>query len=85
MADLDAELLALAGDDSSGEEISMPTTSITAKATSSPSIADAPVAKINDTAASKSNVATKGTAKLNGNAPKAKKARKDDSEEEGEA
>ncbi len=84
MADLDAELLALAGDDSSGEETSKPIT-ITAKATSPPPVAGPSLAKLGDTSTGNSSMAAKGTAKVNGNAPKAKKGRKDDSEEEGEA
>lgn len=84
MADLDAELLALAGDDSSDEETSKPTNTTT-KAASPISTAGPSTAKPSDTSANKSNMATKGTAKVNGNATKAKKGRKDESEEEGEA
>ena len=84
MADLDAELLALAGDDSSGEEPSKPT-NITTKAASPLSPAGPSTVKVGDTSSSKSNMTSKGPAKVNGNATKAKKGRKDDSEEEGEA
>ena len=84
MADLDAELLALAGDDSSGEETSKPTETI-AKATASPNAAGSSAVKHNDTSATKHSMASKGAAKVNGNSTKAKKGHKDDSEEEGEA
>jgi len=84
MADLDAELLALAGDDSSGEETSKPTNTTT-EATPPPSAAGPSTAKLSDTPANKSNMAAKGITKVNGNATKAKKGRKDESEEEGEA
>ena len=84
MADLDAELLALAGDDSSSEETSK-TTNTTARATSPPSSAGPLTSKPNDILVSKSNTASKGTAKVNGNVNKPKKGYKDDSEEEGEA
>ncbi len=84
MADLDAELLALAGDDSSDEETSKPTT-VTAEIASPSSSARPSTTNVNDTSATKSNMAPKGTAKVNGNATKPDKGRKDDSEEEGEA
>ena len=84
MADLDAELLALAGDDSSGEETSQPANTA-ARATSPPSPAGPSTSKPNDTLTNKSNIASKGTAKMNGNVNKPKKGYKDDSEEEGEA
>lgn len=84
MADLDAELLALAGDDSSGEETSKPTNT-TKEATPPHSAAGPSTVKLSDTPANKSNMTAKGTTKVNGNATKAKKGRKDESEEEGEA
>lgn len=84
MADLDAELLALAGGDSSDEETTKPTNTIV-KVTSPPSSAGSSLGKSNHASTNKSNMASKGSTKANGNAPKAKKIRKDDSEEEGEA
>ena len=84
MADLDAELLALAGDDSSGEESSKPT-NIAARAISPVPSAEPSTSKLNDTSAGKPNMAPKGTSKVNSNVNKPKKGYKDDSEEEGEA
>ena len=85
MADLDAELLALAGGDSSDEEDTKPTTTNTKleSPSSSPGSSDR---GINGSSANKSSVAQKKTFKSRAGARKSvKKSRKDDSEEEGEA
>lgn len=85
MADLDAELLALAGGDSSDEEESKPTpndaqdSSITLQATDD-------ITPTDESSLNKSNMASKPSIKLNGGSSKdTKKGRRHDSEEEGEA
>lgn len=88
MADLDAELLALAGD-SSDDEGSKPT-QVNPKPNSTHSSSASPVANINEVSADKSYGASthtpKHTAQENGidNKP-TKKDKMNDSEEEGEA
>lgn len=79
MADLDRELLQLAGDDSSDDEQPQQT-SVVAKAES----ASPPIPQVNDTAigmsSAKANTTTKAAGKKTTN-----KGRGDESEEEGEA
>ena len=86
MTDLDAELLALAGGDSSDEEETKPTSSGEAKASPPPSHTAIEVNRMNEASSSKLDMSHKPSIKVNGGASRGtKKARKDDSEEEGEA
>ncbi|MCJ1396371.1 hypothetical protein MMC18_009261 [Xylographa bjoerkii] len=85
MADLDAELLALAGGDSSDEESPKPTTSTT-KVESPQSSAGSPIDNANGAFASKAVVPQKKSSKPKAGAKKGtKKTKRDESEEEGEA
>ncbi|MCJ1397188.1 hypothetical protein MMC11_000380 [Xylographa trunciseda] len=85
MADLDAELLALAGGDSSDEESPKPTTSTT-KVESPQSSDGSPIENANGTSASKAVVPQKKSNKPKAGAKKGtKKTKRDESEEEGEA
>ncbi|KAL9122067.1 MAG: hypothetical protein Q9187_001381 [Circinaria calcarea] len=84
MADLDAELLALAGGDSSDEEDTQPTV-IATKVETPGSSAGSPDHGTNAASNSKSNVTPKKATKPKTGAQKNTKGRKDDSEEEGEA
>ncbi len=84
MADLDAELLALAGGDTSSDE---ETTSKTRnKSESPPSSPTSPLGTQQRDSGVKVGVARKKSTKMSGGAKKAiKKAKRQDSEEEGEA
>lgn len=85
MADLDAELLALAGGDSSDDEGSNIATATT-KAASPPKTTITPHAANLDSSANKTTVGSKPTNKANGATGKnMKKSKMNDSEEEGEA
>ena len=87
MADLDAELLALAGGDSSDDESTKPTTTTT-KNESPASSARSPTANSNGAIMGKLGVAQKKSAATKarlGVKKPTKKSRRDDSEEEGEA
>ena len=86
MADLDAELLALAGGDSSDDESTKPTT-ITTKPVSPPSSASASAAYPIDALTSKVNATPKTSSKSHSVARATKKSKpnQNDSEEEGEA
>ena len=87
MADLDAELLALAGGDSSDDESTKPTTTTT-KNESPASSARSPTGNSNGATMGKLGVAQKVSTvtKARVGAKKTtKKGRRDDSEEEGEA
>lgn len=84
MSDLDAELLALAGGDSSGEEDTKHTPS-DARASSPSSPTENEMDSMNRPSSSKPKMPQKPTIKVNGNASRSsRKAKKDDSEE-GEA
>ena len=85
MADLDAELLALAGGDSSDEESPMPATTTT-KAESPQSSAGSPIGNVNGTSATKGIAPQRKSSKPKAGAKKStKKTQRDESEEEGEA
>ncbi|MCJ1282708.1 hypothetical protein MMC26_002033 [Xylographa opegraphella] len=85
MADLDAELLALAGGDSSDEESPMPTTTTT-KAESPQSSSGSPTENVSSTSATKATAPQRQSSKPKAGAKKAtKKTKRDESEEEGEA
>ncbi|MCJ1385882.1 hypothetical protein MMC17_009006 [Xylographa soralifera] len=85
MADLDAELLALAGGDSSDEESPMPTTNTT-KVESPQSSTSSPFDNANGTSTSKAAVPQKKSSRPKTGAKKGtKKTKRDESEEEGEA
>lgn len=81
MADLDAELLALAGGDSSDDECSKPVNAANQaqSPTSSPETSNG-----NKASSSKRGIAQKVASRAAGSASHSKKAKKDDSEE-GEA
>ena len=84
MADLDAELLALAGGDSSDEEDTKPTSS---DAQGSPNLHPATdTTPTHEVSSNKVSLASKPSITLNGASSKnMKKGRNNDSEEEGEA
>ena len=85
MADLDAELLALAGDDSSDEESPKPISSTT-KIESPQSSAGSPIENANGIPANKTVLAPKKSSKPKAGAKKStKRGKPDESEEEGEA
>lgn len=86
MADLDAELLALAGGDSSDDEDTKPTTTA-AKPVSPLSSTGASAAIPNDASTRKVSAAPKTSSKSHGVARVTKKSKsnQNDSEEEGEA
>ena len=84
MADLDAELLALAGD-SSDDEGAKPSDTL-AKPLSSPSPKPSSTPNVNETSEKKSIGGPKNSTNVTGAAGKStKKSRANDSEEEGEA
>ena len=85
MADLDAELLALAGGDSSDEEDTKPTTDATnGESISSPT--KSPVHNTTKALTTKVTATPKKTNKMKAGTKKpTKKGKRDDSEEEGEA
>ena len=84
MADLDAELLALAGGDSSDEE--EPITSNDAQDSSVTLQAANDITPTNESSSNKTNVGSKPSITVNGASSKdPKKGLKNDSEEEGEA
>jgi len=86
MADLDEAILALADGDSSDGEESKPTSLGNARESSPVSDAITEVNRMNEASSSKLNMSHKPSTKVNGGASRGtKKARKDDSEEEGEA
>ena len=87
MADLDAELLALAGGDSSDEESTKPTTTTT-KNESPASSARSPTVNLNGATMGKLGMAQKKSAASKarvGTKKPTKKGRRDESQEEGEA
>ena len=88
MADLDAELLALAGGDSSDEESTKQTITTTTKNESPASSDRSPTGNVNGATMGKLGVAQKKSAASKtrvGTKKTTKKGRRDDSEEEGEA
>ncbi len=86
MADLDEAILALADGDSSDGEESKPTSPGNARESSPVSDTVTEVNHMNEASSSKLNMSHKPSTKVNGGASRGtKKARKDDSEEEGEA
>jgi len=86
MADLDEAILALADGDSSDGEESKPTSPGNARESSPVSDTVTEVNRMNEASSSKLNMSHKPSTKVNGGASRGtKKARKDDSEEEGEA
>ena len=82
MADLDAELLALAGGDSSDDEDSKPTITAAKAPFENPS---PEASSCNKLASGRRGVDDKSTAKAGSGASLSKPTRKEDSEEEGEA
>ena len=85
MADLDAELLALAGGDSSDEEDTKPTIDTTKEGSISPPT-ESPIHNTTKASTTKVVVTPKKTNKMKAGARKrTKKGKRDDSEEEGEA
>lgn len=84
MADLDAELLALAGGDSSDEEVTKPTTSA-AKPVSPHSPSNTSLANVNEPSTSKVNSTPKIPSQSRAGSKTAKRSKMNESEEEGEA
>ena len=83
MADLDRDLLALAGGDSSDEEDVKPTNTV--EADSPPSSLDEPSTHVNGASNSKTDSAQRKSSKMKSGTKKTTKSNRVESEEEGEA